>query len=171
MRLRGRHEWRSSSPTAYSLLRLPGSYFFVRRSYTGTACTRSASSPGATARTRRPSCRRRLLLPLRASQRCTETASLIRLVCSRRGARGALAAGCGSAEMCQRLVRRQWPHANRAGWSMSRYPLRGSGDQRRDEHAITDRAGPQSFARRVAIHGRSVLLADQQYKQLFPYSL
>ena len=83
----------------------------------------------------------------------------------------------------ERLVRRQFTQTALDG------PVgtRGSGDQRRA--AITDRLGlsrrphPARSLREHGrqrcmlcpqggqLHGRSVLLADQQYKQLFPYSL
>ena len=84
----------------------------------------------------------------------------------------------------ERLVRRQFTQTALDGRCRD---TRGSGDQRRA--AITDRLGlsrrPHA-ARSLRehgrqrcmlcpqggqLHGRSVLLADQPYKQLFPYSL
>ena len=84
----------------------------------------------------------------------------------------------------ERLVRRQFTQTALDGRCRD---TRGSGDQRRA--AITDRLGlsrrphPARSLREHGrqrcmlcpqgsqLHGRSVLLADQQYKQLFPYSL
>ena len=84
----------------------------------------------------------------------------------------------------ERLVRRQFTQTALDGRCRD---TRGSGDQRRA--AITDRLGlsrrphPARSLREHGrqrcmlcpqggqLHGRSVLLADQQYKQLFPYRL